>query len=447
MTISFGNELVHRVDLLHVPPSGRWTLEFAYPGDTIPSGLQTLQWGNALLVGTVDPDHVGASNGEVRVKLVGGWGWSQELPVFWHQSDNPGVRGRTVAAQAAQLVGETLYGSTGQTEPSENIFRPLRVSYSRSKQTAGAVLLDVLAPGQTWWVDFDGATRVGVRVAPSPAARVALLDYDAGSKWADLECDDPGNLVGATIPADPIRGTPALVINELFAWTTDEGFRYRAAVAPVATTEHSRLAEALRSLVRGFVPELPALELRRALVTAQANDGRVSLRQVDRAGEVADFGRTEGAVRLYAGTPGTSADFDLVQSEVSPLNAPEVILAFSRADWSDAFAFLSSPLGMPGHVPKEVRHEARVAIRLVGASDGIVYVGATPTQPVALANDLVAYLNALEAWALQVDIYLALVAAAIPLPLPTPAYPDAVSDRVTASGFISNIPATRLEAK
>ncbi len=434
MTISFGEQLVHRVDLLHAPSSGRWTLEFAYPGNVIPSGRQTVQWDNALFVGTVDPDHTGYTNGEIRVKLVAGWGWSQELPAFWHQSDNPGVRGRTVATQAAQLVGETLYGSTGQTAPSENIFRPLRVSYSRAKQTAGSVLQDVLAPGQTWWTDFGGATCAGVRVAPSPSVRVALLDYDAGSKWADLDCDDPSNLLGATIPADPIRGFPALVINELFVWTEGANIRYRAAVSPAATNEASRLAEALRVLVRGFVPELPTLELRRAVVTSQSSDGRVSLQQVDRAGEVADFGRTEGAVRLYAGSPGVSAELDLRGGAT-----PETILAFSRADWSDPIAFLAPGLGQPGHVPFRTYHEADNTIRFVSHSNGVVRVGAAPTKAVALSPDLITYLNASEAcWAAIDTAMLGLVGAP---------YTPLKTARTTAAGNISAIAATKLEAK
>lgn len=434
MTISFLDQLVHQVDLLHVPPSGRWTLEFAYPGDAIPSGRQTLQWGNAALVGTVDPDHVGAFSGEVRVKLVGGWGWSQTLPASWHQSDSPGIRGRTIATKAAQAVGETLYGSTGQTQPNDNLFRPLRVSYAQAAQTAGSVLQDVLAPGQTWWIDFDGATRTGVRMAPSPV-RVALLDYDSGSQWADIDCDDPLNIVGATIPADPIRGTPALVINELFAWTSEEGFRFRCAVAPAKSAEHSRLAEALKNIVRGFVPELPALELRRARVTAQASDGRVSLQQVDRSGEVSDFGRTEGAVRLYAGSPGVSAEFDFRSGAT-----PETILAFSRADWSDPISFLSPAIGEPGHVPFRTFHEAADTIRFVGRSSGIVRVGAAPTVAVALAPAVTSLHSALTAFATALQpvppagtTLVQLTAAAIALQ--------------TALAAITGIAATRLEAK
>lgn len=440
MTILYGDKLVHRAELW-AAARGRWTLEIAYTDDVIPSGRVTVTWGSAAFVGTIDPSHVGYFNGEIIAKIVGGWGWSNELPSAWYQSDNPGVNGRTIATKAAEAVGETLYAATDTGKPATNLFRPMRVSYSRAKQTAGSVLEDVLAPGASWWTDFEGTTRVGVRVAPLPAARVVLLDYDPASKWAELDADDPASLIGATIPADPIRGTPALVINELFAWASDEGFRYRAAVAPSSANESSRLAAALRDVVRAFVPELPALELRRARVVAQASDGRVSVQQVDRAGEIADFGRTEGAVRFYPGIPGASCDLQIASTETLAQSNPEVVLAFSRADWSDPIAFLAAPVGQPGHVPLVTRLEAVNTIKLVSASTGKVQVGATPTSPVALAGPLKTYIDKLEAY-LTTFVDPPFIAAAAPVPVPE------IVDRIAAAALVdSNAAATKLEAK
>lgn len=441
MTIAYGSHLVHRAELW-AASRGRWTLEIAYSDETIPSGRVTVTWGSATFVGTIDPDHVGYFNGEIVAKIVGGWGWSTELPAAWYQSDNPGLQGRTIATKAAEAVGETLYAATSTSAPAANLFRPLRVSHSRSKQTAGSVLEDVLAPGVCHWTDFDGSTRVGVRPAPSPSARVELLEYDSAPKWADIDADDPANLIGATIAADAVRGTPALVITELYAWAGDEGFRYRVAVALASSNESSRLAAVLRDLVRGFVPELPALELRRARVVAQAADGRVSVQQVDRSGDVADFGRTNGAVRLYSGLAGASA-------ELNTSNTPETILAFSRADWSDPIAFLAPPKGQPGHVPTNVFLEASSTLRMVGNSAGVVKVGAAPTVPVALAPDLVTYLEALEEWAVRTDAYMLVVAAAAGAAPPVVGDPYSLSilARAAAANDIASIPATKLEAQ
>ncbi len=436
MTILYGSHLVHRAELW-AASRGRWTLEIAYSDDVIPSGRVTVTWGSATFVGTIDPEHVGYFNGEIVAKIVGGWGWSMTLPAAWYQSDNPGLQGRTIATKAAEAVSEMLYAATGTGKPEENLFRPVYISYSRSKQTAGSVLKDVLKPGVAHWTDFDGSTRVGVRVAPLPAARVELLEYDAGSKWADIDADDPANLLGATIPADPIRGTPALVITELFAWAGEEGFRYRAAVSPAQSTEPSRLAEVLRDLVRGFVPELPALELRRARVMAQASDGRVSLQQVNRAGEVADFGRDEankGAVYLYPGVAGASVEYFNPASEAPETN-PEVILAFSRADWSDPIAFLAAPKGQAGHVPRKVFFEAKSEIRLVGNSDGIVRVGAAPTFALAREVDVSALLTAIRAAATTMS------ASAVPEVVAVGGIITSALESVTITGT------TNLEAK
>lgn len=436
MTISINGLPIHSAEL-HAPSVESWTLDIAYTGDALPSGLVTVLWGNATFKGTVDPLHVGVFNTEIQCKIIGGFGWSTELPATWYQSDSPGVNGKTIATKAAEAVGENLVDAPVTT------YRPLRVSYSRGKRTAGETLTDSLAPGNRWWADFEGATRVGVRPAPSIAARVALLDYDPASKWAELDADDPSNLIGATIPADPVRGFPALMITELFAWGNDDGFRYRACVALAPEQGNSRLVEAMRVLVKALVPELPALQLRRARITSQSNDGRVSLQQVDRDGSVSDFGRTDGAVSLYAGTPGTSADLDLAATEFRQGSAPETILAFASADQSAPFTFLAAPLGQPGHVPLIVRHEAWNEVRFVGASSGKVFVGASPTNPVALAPFLVGYLQALELWALQID----LVLSAASLDVLVPTYAATKAPRVTAAGNITSIPATKLEAR
>jgi predicted NBD/HSP70 family sugar kinase len=118
---------------------------------------------------------------------------------------------------------------------------------------------------------------------------------------------------------------------------------------------------------------------------------------------------------------------------------------------------------MPGHVPVKVRMEASNELRFVGASAGIVRIGAAPTVPVALAPDLVAYLQALEAWAYQLD--LAIAPALVAFPPPTIlAYGTAVNNRITAADYpapppvfplpplpipatFSSITATKLEAK
>ena len=121
MTIQYGDKLVHRAELW-ASSRGRWTLEIAYSDEVIPSGRVTVTWGSATFVGTIDPNHVGYFNGEIVAKIVGGWGWSTELPATWYQSDNPGVQGRFVATKAAEAVGETLYGAMGTDKPATNLF-------------------------------------------------------------------------------------------------------------------------------------------------------------------------------------------------------------------------------------------------------------------------------------------------------------------------------------
>lgn len=366
--ITIDGRPVHRAEL-HVPWEERWQIKVALDGTEPLTGLVTIQWGAAVLVGTVDDDESGTWQGETIATIVGGPGWAAEVPPAWQQSDSPGLSGLTVAQQVAELVSETLAGPTPGAAAPASAFRPLRVSYARPRARAAEVLRDCLAPGASWWVDFDGATRVGVRTAPAVPARVALLDLQAAEGWATLDAADPSEvLVGSTLAADLTRGHPELRIVELWAWSGPDGERYRAHVAAAAPAGASRLATAFERLARAAAPELPSLAVRRARVVSQGSDGRVSLVQVDRAGDVSDFGRTEGAVRLYPGLPGTSAELDTAAS-------PEAVLAFSRADWSDPLAFLAAPLGQPGHVPIRVRHEASTEILMVTASAGKVLIG------------------------------------------------------------------------
>jgi hypothetical protein len=435
--ITIDGRPVHRAEL-HVPWSERWQIKVALDGTEALTGLVTIQWGATTLVGTVDDDESGTWQGETIATIVGGPGWAQEIPPVWQQSDSPGLSGLTVARQVAELVGETLAGPTTGAAVAASSFRPLRVSYACPRATAASVLQDCLAPGAGWWIDFDGATRVGARPAPPTPARVALLELQAAEGWATLDAADPSDvLVGSTLAADPTRGLPALRIVELWAWSGPDGERYRAHVAAAPPSGASRLASAFERLARAAAPELPSLAVRRARVTSQGSDGRVSLVQVDRAGDVPDVGRTEGAVRLYPGLAGTSAEVDTAAS-------PEVVLAFSRADWSDPLAFLAAPLGQPGHVPVRVRHEASTEILMVTASAGKVLVG--PLGAGEAARVPVAKAPPVEAIQAALEVFAGALAGAAP-PGPTPAQVLAAATALqTALQAVLPIPTARLES-
>jgi len=211
----------HRAEL-QVPWTGSWIAKVALDGTVAPAGRVTLTWGNAILIGTVDPTSSGVWQGEAFATVIGGIGWSSELPAGWLQND-AGLQGASVAQQAATLAGEVL------TAPPA-AFRLLRVSYARVRRTASRVLQDVLA-SMVWWVEYGGTTRAGARVALPVPPRVEVLEYDPLEGWADLDADDVGQtLVGSVIPAAPPRRLQALRIVELCARADGAGQRIRAGV-------------------------------------------------------------------------------------------------------------------------------------------------------------------------------------------------------------------------
>lgn len=212
----------HRAEL-HVPWRGSWIVKAALDGLISPSGLVTLTWGNAALVGTIDPDRGGAWQGEAFVTIIGGLGWRRILPAGWLQND-AGLQGASVAQQLATLAGEAL------TAP-PTAFRLLRTSYARIMRTAAGSLEDVLATDADWWVEYAGTTSAGVRPPTPSLPTVEVLDYDAADGWADLDAEDVGQtLVGSVIAPAPPRRIEALRITELHAYVGAGGQRIRAAV-------------------------------------------------------------------------------------------------------------------------------------------------------------------------------------------------------------------------
>lgn len=205
---------------LHVPWQGRWLAQVALDG-ALPSGKVTLLWGKTTLAGTVDPTSAGTWQGEARATIIGGIGWSNVLPALWLQND-AGLLGSAVAQQAATLAGETLVAPA-------TAFRALRVSYSRPKRQASAALADVLADGAAWWVEFDGTTKAGVRPLVTAPARVDVLSLDPREGVAELDADDPGQvLVGSVMPALPPRRPSAYRIVEVQAALGPDGQRITA---------------------------------------------------------------------------------------------------------------------------------------------------------------------------------------------------------------------------
>ncbi len=219
--IAANGRLCHYAELL-VPWSGRWQARVRLDG-AVPSGRITLSWGNATLIGGLDGRDSGTWQGEACATIVGGPGWSNVLPAQWHQND-AGLSGAVIAQQCAALCGETLVAPA-------SAFRALRVSYSRAKRSALATLVNVLADGSAYWVEYDGTTKAGARPVTNAPKRVEVLEYAPGTRIVDLDADDISQtLVGSVIAAAPPRRPDALRIVELWAKADAAGQHIRAGV-------------------------------------------------------------------------------------------------------------------------------------------------------------------------------------------------------------------------
>jgi hypothetical protein len=115
--------------------------------------------------------------------------------------------------------------------------------------------------------------------------------------------------------------------------------------------------------------------------------GRLNLQPVAPA---TDQTKDLSNVEVCPGVPGVTSD---------PTDGETPIVALVGADGAP-YVIARASESMPGHTPLEVRHDATTAIRLISKASSTgakVYVGATPTFPLARAADLASLLASLQA--------------------------------------------------
>lgn len=165
---------------LHVPTVGPWWADVDLVDDAELSGEVRLEAGDLELVGTVAKGGAFGSQRRVRV-VAGGAGWGTLLAPKAYHSDS-GINPRLVAEDAARGAGETL----GDFGAGEGLGR----DYVRQAGPASRVLEDV-AGGVPWWVDYDGVTHVASREDTTAAEDAyEVLDYHPRDRTVRLTVDD-----------------------------------------------------------------------------------------------------------------------------------------------------------------------------------------------------------------------------------------------------------------
>lgn len=234
MTDAFAHVHGHRLTSckLTVPYTGAWRAELDFAESPELQGRVTITLGTRQLSGTISKNGTFALQRKTTV-VGGAAAWPHEIdPKNYH--NDAGVKARTVADDAARLVGEQLGSFVPQVEK-------VGSDYVRQRGTAERALTDVI--GDTpWWVDDAGVTQVGPRAAvTTPASAYEVLAYDPRDRVVTLAVDDPGAVVIGSVLVERLDA-PATV-RELELNVTKDGVRV---TAYCGTT----LADAVTALMR-----------------------------------------------------------------------------------------------------------------------------------------------------------------------------------------------------
>lgn len=286
----------HRVLAGHIsiPWGGCWiaslTLDPDIPADPPDGAKLPLVLGDGgKALGTVDGSRSGSFAGIHKCTIVGGLGWSRELPPQHFTAPallSPAVIAATAASvlEVATVVAPIPIGEDGH--------------YVRNGGTASKVL-----DGLDWFVGLDGVTMVGPRI-PKPVNPLEseILNYDPETGVVDIA----GTAViepGALIAPDPLRGlTELLTVRSVEIDFGPAGFHTRAKCGDAPTEPGIPLIVALRKLMRELAKNEFNRLTRYRVVGPGPEDGTWLLQAVE-LGEKADV---VGA-KLWPGLQGLSA--------------------------------------------------------------------------------------------------------------------------------------------
>lgn len=268
---------------LFLPWTGAWIadVDFNLTLPTVPKGPAVLKIGEALAMGTIDPEASGKFGEKARARVVaGGGGWHR--PVSARQFHNDaGVFDAAVISATAAEIGEKAVVAT----PSR-----LGVDYLRSTGPASRVLA-----GRDWYVDLLGVTIVGPRVPIPATPEIQILSWDPKEQRAELASDSI--IAPGTILVSPLFGTAT--VRDVEQTFVDSGAR---ATAWCGEAKASRLSSLFASLVREYGGTAHSRP-HRYRVVAEGVDGRITLQAVDRAAGVPD----SIALPPWFGLPGCTA--------------------------------------------------------------------------------------------------------------------------------------------
>lgn len=309
---------------LVVSNGGPWIADCDFESDPKLSGRVELVIGALKCSGTISKLSGGVYGLQRRARIVAGAGaWADAVPAKQYHND-AGVKAHLVADDAARAVGEQLGAFVPAVER-------LGKDYVRNTGPAARVLENV-AGGVPWWVDYAGVTHGGVRapVSLDPTA-YTVLAYDPRERIATLAMDAPERMaIGSMLAVDG----PQIVRSFEVRVTAGEARVFAWCAGSASGTGY------LAGLIRSIVER----------TTDGALHGHYRYRLVRMAGERLEL----QAVHKLAGLP------DLLPISVMPGIAgahavltpgTEVLIAFVEGDRAQPVALAFAGLDGPGFVP------------------------------------------------------------------------------------------------
>jgi hypothetical protein len=327
---TIGGENVRSMTL-RIPQSGRWTADVVMIGDPQLSGTLNVRLGGTTLRGTVVESMSGRYVGTTAFRLVGGYGgWQRMLGVRHYHNDGAGVRALVIAQDAAREAGERL----GSFVPSAE---RIGIDYVRTATVPAVKALEDAAGSNTWWVELDGTTTVGVRpVTQLDAKACPVLGYDPMERVATLGVDSLEAVrIGAVITQ--YVDTPQTIREIVISISESEPLR-----AKVWCGGTDKSAGRLVTLLKGIAQRS----------TDKPLYGLYRYRVVSRVGERIEAESARGGdlpnvrpIAMWPGTSGTYAELAI---------GSEVLITFIDGSPAEPVITAFAPSGSPGFVPERL---------------------------------------------------------------------------------------------
>lgn len=340
---------------VYVPWNGAWVADVSVdlePGQPMPSGRCVLTLLETVLQGTATTDATGREGQTVKVRVVGGAGWTKLVPEQHHTLPG-GVMLSTVLLALAAETGEPV------TVLADEV---VGKHYTRRGGIASQAL-----EGRSWWVDFAGMTNVGPRPPAAPPAGLEVLSFDPTTQT-----------VTAGVDAISQPGFPVVTVQESAPLTVraieyDIDASTARATLQIATQAPrvDRLQDALRRLVGDEGAFRAAYEYR----VVASSDGLTELardpdpRAVNPLPSMVKIASMPGAPGLDAKlTPGTKA-----------------LVSFADGDRTKPYVTHYQGADQDGYLPLSLSLDATLLLELGKTASGGVEVGGSGAEPVALA--------------------------------------------------------------